>query len=135
MFNWLRKLLHRNHDSFQKADTENHGETEKRIRGAGDPELPSMTSDTPPIPQPKSISISQDDVLRSYVGPRFTQQQRITGMDDLIRHVRQQRIAKQNEDKQKATMSFGLKSRNFKPRPAFEKKQWNLHAKPDPEQD
>lgn len=39
-------------------------------------------------------------------------------------------IARKNEERQKATLGYGLKSRNFRPRPAAEKRLWNMSKKP-----
>jgi hypothetical protein len=39
-------------------------------------------------------------------------------------------IARKNEERQKATLGYGLKSRNFRPRPAAEKRLWNMQKKP-----
>lgn len=41
-----------------------------------------------------------------------------------------QAIAEKNQQRQKDTLGFGLKSRNFRPRPASEKKLWNMKEKP-----
>lgn len=54
-------------------------------------------------------------------------------IDDLRKYAQQQRIARQNEERQKATMGYGLKSRNFKPRPAHEKRLFDLSKKPEEE--
>jgi uncharacterized membrane protein len=49
--------------------------------------------------------------------------------------IKYAQIAKQNEERQKATLGYGLKSRNFKPRPAFEKKLWDLSKKAQQEEE
>lgn len=51
------------------------------------------------------------------------------------RDIRNRRIAVKNQERQKSIMGYGLKSGNFKPRPAFEKSQWNLQKKPEEEDD
>jgi hypothetical protein len=48
----------------------------------------------------------------------------------LEKRMRQQAIAKKNQEHQKSTLGYGLKSRNFRPRPASEKKLWHLDKKP-----
>jgi hypothetical protein len=55
------------------------------------------------------------------------------GVNKVRKELKQQRIAKLNEERRKATLGYGLNSRNFKPRPAFEKKLWDLSAKPEKE--
>lgn len=45
--------------------------------------------------------------------------------------LRQLHIAEQNQERQKSTMSYGLKTRNFRPRPAYEKRLYNLQKKPE----
>jgi len=55
------------------------------------------------------------------------------GVNKTRRELEQGRIPKLNEDRRKATMGYGLKSRNFKPRPAYEKRLWNLSKKPEEE--
>lgn len=51
-------------------------------------------------------------------------------VDELRKVARQRRIAKQNEERQKATLGYGLKPRNFKPRTAHEKRLCKLDKKP-----
>jgi len=38
-------------------------------------------------------------------------------------------IAEQNRKRQESTLGYGLKSRNFKPRPGHERRTWNLQKK------
>ena len=49
------------------------------------------------------------------------------------KEAKQQAIRAKNIARRKATLGYGLKSRHFKPRPAFEKKMWKLDAKPEDE--
>lgn len=46
-------------------------------------------------------------------------------------------IAAKNRERQQNTLGFGLKSKNFKPRPSYEKRLYDLTKKPDeqPEDD
>lgn len=44
-----------------------------------------------------------------------------------------EKIRKQNVERRKATMGDGLKSRYFKPRPAYEKRLFDLRKKPEKE--
>lgn len=46
------------------------------------------------------------------------------------RALRNFEIAQKNRKRQQATLGYGLKSRNFRPRPAYEKRLWDLNAKP-----
>lgn len=59
--------------------------------------------------------------------------------DELLRDLHRGRgyaeIAEKNRRRQRDTLGYGLKSRNFKPRSGFEKRQWNLSKKPDVEED
>jgi len=52
-----------------------------------------------------------------------------------IRGIRKQlkieAIAEKNLERQRSTLGYGLKSKFFKPRPAYEKKNWRLDKKPD----
>jgi hypothetical protein len=45
------------------------------------------------------------------------------------------RIVRLNQGRQKATLGHGLNHRNFKPRPAWEKKQWDIRKKAGDEND
>ena len=40
-------------------------------------------------------------------------------------------IVEKNRMRQRATLGYGLKSRDFKPRSGFEKRQWDISKKPD----
>jgi len=40
-------------------------------------------------------------------------------------------IRRKNRERQRSTLGHGLKSKFFKPRPAFEKRTWSLDKKPD----
>ena len=40
-------------------------------------------------------------------------------------------IVERNRMRQRATLGYGLKSRDFKPRSGFEKRQWDVSKKPD----
>ena len=44
-------------------------------------------------------------------------------------------IAAKNRERQQNTLGFGLKSRNFKPRPSYEKRLYDLTKKPGDEDD
>jgi len=45
------------------------------------------------------------------------------------------KIPELNKKRQEATLGYGLKSRNFKPRPAYEKRLYDLKKKPEEEGD
>jgi len=52
------------------------------------------------------------------------------------KRLREMEIAKRNRERKESTLGYGLKGRNFKPRPAFEKKLYDLTKKPgEPEDD
>jgi hypothetical protein len=44
-------------------------------------------------------------------------------------------IPELNKKRQEATLGYGLKSRNFRPRPAYEKRLYDLRKKPEKEED
>jgi len=50
---------------------------------------------------------------------------------DLKKGQRNRTIVEKNQERQKATMGYGLKPRNFKSRPHHEVKTWDLQAKPN----
>ena len=52
-------------------------------------------------------------------------------LNETRKEFKEARIAQNNLKRQKSTMGYGLKSRNFKPRPAFEKHLWNIQKKPE----
>lgn len=131
MLKWLRKLLRfRNHDSFQKTETENHGETEKRIRAEENPK--AMTSDTPPIPHsttwPRNPTFSEVIDLSP---------------ENLSRPTRQRRLpnpelpSKQLHSRPLSEMSLGKRGMHrSKASTAHQNRLWNPKAKPeDPEDD
>lgn len=55
--------------------------------------------------------------------------------EELIVDLHKQRgwhkIAEKNRQRQRDMLGYGLKSRNFRPRPAFEKHLWDLQKKPE----
>ena len=73
-----------------------------------------------------------------YAGPGVTRAEFTTpSIRELLREkaVREAMIAKKNQEREKATMSHGLKSRNFRPRSGYEKRQWDLSKKPEEDEE
>jgi len=63
--------------------------------------------------------------------PSRPRSQLLNRFRELERQERQTAIVEKNQQRQKDTLGYGLKSRNFTPRPAYEKKLWNLQKKPE----
>jgi len=75
----------------------------------------------------KPILIAEVTVPENVTSMEFT----TPSYRELTKMLRNRTIAKKNEERQKATMGYGLKPRNFKPRPHHEVKTWDLQAKPN----
>jgi hypothetical protein len=79
--------------------------------------------------------VEEKDVQVSLKEIREGRSRTFTSADELIRDLHKARgyakIAELNRKRQKSTLGYGLKSRNFKPRSGFEKRQWDVSKKPD----
>lgn len=49
----------------------------------------------------------------------------------IVKAIKTQTIREANIKRQQSTLGYGLKSKNFRPRPAFEKKTFDLRKKPE----
>ena len=67
--------------------------------------------------------------------PQTKIRQSPTPFIDFEKSLRQEQIRLRNQEKQRNTLGYGLKSRNFRPRPAWEKKNFDLSKKPQDEDD
>lgn len=72
--------------------------------------------------EPKTVSVLHDS--------RTEKRQSFHPYLNVEKVLRTDKVREMNVQRQKNTLGYGLKSKNFKPRPGFEKQLWKLDKKP-----
>jgi len=93
------------------------------VRLAETPPTISVT-ETPPTPD-KHIRVFSERVIPTEKWQSFQPSV------NFVKLRQQERVRAANVERQKSTMGYGLKSRNFRPRPASEKQLFDLRKKPE----
>lgn len=82
--------------------------------------------------QKNSLTTQEEkDVEASLKEIRQGKAQKFRSADELIKDLHTRKIAEKNVERQKSTLGYGLKSRNFKPRPAHEMRTFDIRKKPE----
>jgi hypothetical protein len=134
MFKWFKRLFRRKADALSKAEEQ---DVAVSLREIGEGKAKRFTDADALIADLKSDEGRAKQQLRQdaqeavdRIERREESAFRPHSVDDLRKLTQLRRIAKQNEERQKATLGYGLKSRNFAPRPSYEKRLYKLDKKP-----
>lgn len=100
---WLKKLTHRTKN--QKVAVEQSSITAK-------------------------LTISNEPAVQNPIAAQMAAKMVFQPSINFEKTLRQERISKVNGERQKNTMGYSLKTRNFRPRPAAEKRLWDMQKKP-----